>query len=60
MGLRRRSTDVPEDPDICEYPGCKIMGPDFTFVSYARNPKTNVKGMLLCPQHEAIEVKKQR
>lgn len=60
MGLRRRSTDVPENPDTCEYPGCRVLGEDFTFVSYAINPKTNVKGMILCPKHEAQAVKGQR
>lgn len=60
MGLRRRSTDLPEDPDKCEYPGCKILGEDFTFISFAINPKTNAKGMLLCPQHEAQIVKRYR
>lgn len=56
MGLRRRSTDIPDDPDKCEYPGCSVQGEDFTFVSFAVNPKTNKKGMLLCPTHEAREV----
>lgn len=43
--------------DKCEMPGCKVQArrgdKGFCFVSYAVNPKTKEKGMLLCPKHEA-------
>ena len=60
MGLHRRSTDKAPGPDKCELPGCSVTGKDFTFISFAINPKTNVKGMILCPKHEALALKEQR
>lgn len=44
--------------DDCDMPGCKTRGYPFTFVSFAINPETKKKGMLLCPSHERKEVKK--
>lgn len=54
-----RRTDV-QGSDKCEMPGCKTIGTDFTFVSFAVNPKTKAKGMLLCPKHEAQAMKGQK
>lgn len=60
MGLHRRSTDISNGPDTCEFPGCGIIGDNFHFVSYAINPKNGNKGMLLCPNHEARATRGQR
>jgi len=55
----RRARDD-KGTDQCEYPKCTNTGTDFEFISYAVNPKTEKKGMILCPQHAAREIKRQR
>jgi hypothetical protein len=55
----RRARDS-KGTDTCEMPKCNATGTDFEFISYAVNPKTNVKGMILCPTHAAQEIRKQR
>jgi hypothetical protein len=54
----RRARDN-KGTEACEYPRCKNTGTDLEFISYAVNPKTRQKGMVLCPHHAAIEIKRQ-